>query len=267
MTAEQRAPRGVDVSTPSTARMYDYFLGGKDNFAVDRETAEQLAAAAPEVRMLARENRAFLQRAVRFLAEEAGVRQFIDIGTGLPTQHNVHQVAQESASDSRVVYVDNDPIVLAHGRALLEGTDRTTVIEADMRRPDEILGNDRLRELIDFSEPVAVLFVSVLHFVTDDDDPDGFVARLREAVPSGSYLALTHATAGSRRDAQEAVRAYDQATSGITLRTDERIRSYFGDFDLVEPGLVNMLEWRCEPPSSNEQQETGVFLGGIGRKP
>jgi S-adenosyl methyltransferase len=181
------APTGVDASMPNFARVYDYLLGGKDNFPVDRATAEQALAVAPELRVMARENRAFLQRAVRFLVAEAGICQLLDIGTGLPTQGSVHEVAQQVAPDARVVYVDADPVVIAHSRAMLASSDKAAIIQADLRRPEELLDHPELRALIDLGEPVAVLLVAILHGVTDAEDPVGVVTRLRDAMAPGSY--------------------------------------------------------------------------------
>ncbi len=247
--------------------MYDYFLGGKDHYQVDREAAEQALAAAPEIRALARENRAFLQRAVRFLAAEAGIRQFIDLGTGLPTKGNVHEVAQQAVPDARVVYVDYDPVATTHARALLATDDQTVAIQADLRDPEAILGDPHAQELIDFDQPVAVLFLSVLHFVTDEEDPAGIVARFREAMAPGSYVALSHGSARNPQRAEEAERGWDRATSSIKARTSEQVRALFEGFDLVEPGLVNAAEWRPDSPGKAKTHEVGLFLAGVGRKP
>jgi S-adenosyl methyltransferase len=259
----------VDARTnrPTPARMYDYFLGGKDNFAVDREAAEHVLALAPETRRIARENRAFLRRAVHFLAAEAGIRQFIDIGAGLPTQGNVHEIARATDPTTRVVYVDNDPIVRAHAQALLHVDETTTIIEADMRDPQAILDHPDLRRLIDLDQPVAVLFISVLHFIIDDDDPCGIVRAFRDAVPSGSYLALSHATVPERnRDGVEAAaEAYSsRATSSTSLRPPSAIQDFFDGCQLLEPGLVPMQRWRPDYPDAVSDDE--VMLGGVGRK-
>ena len=186
----------IDTTIPHPARVYDYLLGGKDNFAADRAAAEQLIAVSPGVREGVRAHRAFLRRAVRYLAAEAGMKQFLDIGTGIPTQGNTHEVAQEIVPEARVAYVDNDPIVLVHGRALLTShpAGKTTVIEADLRRPEEILAHPDVRDTIDFSRPVALILAGVLHFLTDEEDPHGVVERLKAAVPSGSHLLLSHVT-------------------------------------------------------------------------
>jgi S-adenosyl methyltransferase len=264
---------GVDASVANPARVYDYLLGGKDNFPADRELAEQVIAIAPTAREVTRQNRAFLRRAVRFLAAEAGVRQFLDVGSGLPTQGNVHEIAQAVAPDCRVVYVDNDPVVVAHGRALLEG-DNTFVVRGDLREPRAIVGHPQVREVLDFAEPIAVLLVSVLHFVTDEEDPFGIVARFRDAVPAGSYLAISHGTRDTppRQDmtAEEmAVMAtrtqelYEQAAVPIVNRTSAEVRRLFGDWDLVDPGLVFIQLWR---PDDAGAALPGGFYGAIGRK-
>src|SRR6266540_721410 len=222
---------GINPNVANPARIYDYLLGGKDNFPADREVAEQVIAVAPTARDVTRQNRAFLRRAVRFLAGEAGVRQFLDIGSGLPTQGNVHEIAQAIAPDTCVVYVDNDPIVVTHGRALLAG-DNTAVIKADLREPDAIVGHPKVREVIDFDRPIAVLLVSVLHFVKDEHDPEGIVARFRDAVP-------------------------------IVNRTGAEVRRLFDGWDLVDPGLVSIQLWKPDDASS---ALPGGFYGGVGRK-
>jgi hypothetical protein len=235
----------IDVSTPSPARLYDYYLGGKDNFTADREAAEAILAVVPEGRRVAQENRAFLRRVVRYLTAEAGIRQFIDLGTGLPAQGNVHEIAQEVAPGTRVVYVDNDPIVLAHGEALLATDDNTVVIQADMRRPDAILSHPKLTSLIDFSQPVAVLFVSVLQFVPDDEEAAQIVRRFREAICAGSHLVISTIT--STGQLEEKVRtiseAYEKSTAPAVLRTRTQVERLFGGLDLIAPGLVPAPRW------------------------
>ena len=183
----------INTGVPNPARIYDYLLGGKDNFPADRQVAEQLLAIAPVARDVVEDNRAFLRRAVRVLTREAGIRQFIDLGSGLPTQGNVHEIAQAIAPDARVVYVDNDAMVVTHSRALLAGNN-TVAIQADLREPDRILGHPEVRELIDFHQPIALLLMAILHFIPDDEDPLGIVARFRDALPTGSYLAISHGT-------------------------------------------------------------------------
>ncbi len=267
---EEWAPAGIDTTTPSVARMYDYYLGGKDNFESDRAAAEKVLSTAPETRVAARENRAFLRRVVRYLATECGIRQFIDVGTGLPTQSNLHEIVHELAPEARIVYVDNDPVVLVHARALLaEGgtSDTVSVIQGDLRRPDDIVTHPNLRRLIDFSEPVAVLFVAVLHFVTDDEDPHRIVHRFRDAMAPGSYLMISHASANDT-DVDEAVRVYRQATASITPRTATQVASLFTGCDLLEPGAVTTSRWRPEPGCvPADDHNMAVLLGGVARKP
>ncbi len=247
MTGEGRVPAGIDVSMANAARIYDFFLGGKDNFPADREAAARVLAIAPQVPLIARQNRAFLGRVVRFLVEE-GIEQFLDIGTGLPTEDNVHQVAQRVAPTARVVYVDNDPVACAHARALRAGP-ATAVVEADLRHPGDILGAPDVHRLIDFERPVAVLLVAVLHFVADEEDPAGVVARLREAMAPGSYLALSHFAPEDQAEAAEQVEgvARQAGLTGVTLRRRETILGFFDGLELVKPGLVSAPDWRPDP--------------------
>jgi hypothetical protein len=264
-----QAPPGIDASVATAARMYDYWLGGHDNFAADRIAALKITEMAPEVPLMARENRKFLGRAVRYLAGEAGIRQFLDLGTGLPTKGNVHQVAQAIAPDARVVYVDNDPMVLAHARALKTG-DGTAVIHADLRDPDAILSHPETRRLIDFTEPVAVLFIAVLHFV-GDPDAGAAVADFTRAAAPGSYLALSHLTVEPDQQAAAAGMAVYAATANpITGRTNGEILSFFDGLEILEPGLVPVLQWRPDapdPPEEAQRRATRGLLGGVGRKP
>jgi hypothetical protein len=248
--------------------MYDYYLGGKDNFAVDREAAEEVLAAAPEVRILATENRAFLQRAVRFLAAEAGIRQFIDLGTGLPTQGNVHEVAHTVDPTARIVYIDNDPIVRVHAQALVK-RETTVFIEADMRRPQEILDLLKAQRLIRFDEPVAVLFVSVLHFITKDEDPNGIVGAFRDAAAPGSYVTISHITNPevNPHTAEQAAGVYQKrVTSPAILRSRTEILTFFDGYDLVDPGLVYLPEWRPHIPQAVRNASSVWMLAGVGRK-
>ncbi len=265
MADEDRVAQ-INTNVAHPARMYDYLLGGKDNFPADRETAEMALAATPMVRAMARQNRAFLQRAVGFLAREAGIRQFLDIGTGLPTKGNVHEIAQAIAPDARVVYVDNDPIVLVHSRALLDN-DNTTVIQADLREPATILGHPDVRKLIDFDQPMALLLVAILHFIQDEDAPAGIVARLRDAMAPGSYLTVSHGTTdidnAEPAVADRVVRAYKRSTAPVTLRSRPEILGYFDGFELVDPGLVQIQDWRPERPNPDV---SGGIYGGVGRK-
>ncbi len=265
--AADRAPTGIDSSKPSAARMYDYYLGGKDNYAVDRRAAEDIYAAIPELPDIARANRAFLQRAVRFMATEIGIRQFIDIGAGLPTQGNVHEIAHETDPDAGVVYVDNDPTVLAHGQALLSGADNTAIIKADMREPEEILGHPEVQHLIDFDQPVAVLLIAVLHFVPDELDPAGIVDRFRQAMAPGSYLAIAHATREDRPPDAVAKMSevYERSATPFVFRTHHQVLRLFDGFELVEPGLVHAPLWRGDP-DGGRVPGAEWNLGGVARK-
>ncbi|GGP37028.1 hypothetical protein GCM10010214_07590 [Streptomyces abikoensis] len=266
----------IDTSRPHPARMYDYYLDGWDNYEVDRAAAERVIAAHPQVRLSARANRAFLRRAVRE-AVRGGVRQIIDIGTGIPTSPNTHEVAREVAPDVRVAYVDNDPIVATHAEARLTSAGGAGFALADVREPETILGHPVVRELIDFDRPVALLLVAVLHFVKDEEDPAGIVATLGDALPAGSLLVMSHATeepyegyAQGRTDtvARDGVLdAYKNATAALNLRGRAAVEPLFGDFALLDPGLVRVPLWRPDGPvpGPRELSET-VFYGGMGRK-
>lgn len=258
------APRGVDMSAPSPARMYDYALSGKDNFQIDRDAAEQVFDAWPEARLGVLANRGFLVSAVELCAE-AGIRQFIDLGTGIPTSPNVHEVAREIQPDTRVVYVDNDPIVTAHSRALRAVDANIGVVEADIRTHRSVLDSAAVNDLIDFTEPVAVLCVAVLHFVTDEHDPAGTITAFRQRMASGSYLVLSAISTDGLTSAQidRIHEAYDGATSRAALRTREEIAAFFDGFELVGPGLAPAARW-CD----DEGLETsGGALAAIGRLP
>ncbi|MEV0385941.1 SAM-dependent methyltransferase [Nonomuraea sp. NPDC050643] len=260
------APHGINPNIPHSARVYDYWLGGKDNFEADRQVAEQVIAAVPGVRESARNNRAFLGRAVRHLTR-LGVRQFLDLGTGIPSQGNTHEVAQAEAPDARVVYVDNDPIVMTHARALLTSTPegRTAYIEADVRDPQLVLDHPEVRETLDFTRPVALMMVAILMHISDDDDPAGLVKAYAQSLPGGSYLVLSHLTLDLV--AEEMAERYLSATRHQALRrtprSAEQIARYFEGFDLVEPGLVGVSEWHDAPlfPDS----ATWMYAG-VGRK-
>jgi hypothetical protein len=255
-----------DTSVAHVARVYDYWLGGKDNFAVDRAAGDQAIAAYPDIVYSVRANRAFLARAVRFLAGEAGIRQFLDIGTGIPSANNTHEVAQVTAPDTRVVYVDNDPTVLAHARALLTSGPAgvTDYIDADLHDAGKIL--DIAAHTLDFSKPVAIMLMAIVHLIPDSDDPYAIVARLLDAVPSGSYLAMSHIAADMTpaiTDAGQRVSKFIQQEQ--TYRTHEEVLRFFGGLELAEPGLVRVPEWR--PASELEAKTPAVLWGGVGRKP
>ncbi|MFC4587237.1 SAM-dependent methyltransferase [Sphaerisporangium corydalis] len=260
--------QGDDANIANGARIYDYLLGGKNNYVADRVAADRMIAENPGAPVTAKANRAFLGRAVRFLVEEAGIRQFLDVGAGLPTQQNVHEVAQRSAPDARVVYVDHDPVVVAHGQALLATSDAVTVIQADARRPADILDHPETCRLIDFSEPVAVLLVAVLHFVSDEEDPDGILARFAEVMAPGSHLAISHTVGESPAQVMAAAQRGFQGTGALlTPRTRPELRRFFQGFDILEPGLVRVAEWRPTiPPPPSSGNSPWVIVGGVGRK-
>ncbi|TDC95306.1 SAM-dependent methyltransferase, partial [Actinomadura sp. 7K507] len=238
MADEGWSPADVDLTTPNTARIYDYLLGGKDNYAADREVAEQLIEVIPEARMAARENHAFIGRAVRFLARE-GVRQFIDIGSKLPARGNVHEVAAEVAPDATVVFADGDPVVLAHARALLAGTPHTAAVRCDPRRPDAVTTYPDVRAHIDFERPVACVLDRVLHFIDDDAEAAAAVRRLHDALPPGSHLVFTHITQDPEPDSGGDVGNVFKPTSGhFWGRSRADLLGIAGCFDLLEPGLV-----------------------------
>ncbi|MFD1934923.1 MULTISPECIES: SAM-dependent methyltransferase [Nonomuraea] len=269
MERDEQVPSVIDPNTPSVARMYDYYLGGKDNFPSDREAAEKIIQLVPNITQIARDNRDFLIRVVRVLAE-AGVRQFIDIGTGLPTRQNVHEVALEAAPDSRIVYVDNDPIVLVHARALLAETPQTIVVRADLRDTASILDDPEVRAHIDFTQPVAVLLFAILHFVPDHRQSAEIVKGLCAPLVSGSHLALSHSYAGDLTS--EAIRTgrsvYRAATAGsITPRTTEQISVYFDGLEQLEPGVVPIDAWRPEWPDVQPDFDRPGLLGGVARIP
>lgn len=247
--------------------MYDFMLGGKDNYASDREAVAKLVEMAPRAPQRARLNRAFLGRAVRYVADQ-GVRQFLDIGAGLPTQENVHQVAQAVVPDARTVYVDNDPIVLSHARALLATDPQTAAVAGDVREPAGILGNPQTRELLDLTEPVCVLLVAILHFVPDSDDPARIVAAFRDAMAPGSYLILSHATMDGAPQAEaartsDAEAVYDRATAPLAMRDIGQVARLLDGFSLVQPGLVHITKWRPDAPADGSFD---AFLGAVARK-
>jgi hypothetical protein len=260
---------------PSTARMYDYYLGGKDNYPADRAAAERAIASMPNgvVRTAAVQNRKFLMRAVRHLTADLGIRQFLDIGTGLPTMNSVHQVAQSVAPGSRVVYVDHDPIVLAHSRNLLHGSEHATVIRQDLRNPAGILADPELRARFDFSQPVAVLLVAVLHFISAGEDPYGAVRALMDPMPAGSYLVVSHFTGDSYTQADAAAQEYQNASSTVHSRTRSQVAEFFADFELIAPGkLVWAPQWRRDTDEPEDDPEVRAHPGrslswcGVGRK-
>jgi hypothetical protein len=270
-SAPETAVPEIDTSKPHPARMYDYYLGGKNHFAADRETAERGLSGWQSGRIAARENRAFLGRAVRFLAQEAGVRQFLDIGTGLPTTNNVHEVAQAVAPDARVVYSDNDPLVLAHARALLTSSPegQTAYIQADVREPRSILDDPKVREVLDFSQPIALMLVAVLHFVPDEFKPTEVLATLIDALPSGSYLVASHIT-GEHDPVGPATGAAAYRAAGLPAQlrdADDFSRLAFSGLELVPPGTVLVSEWRPEGTRPRPSPAEVSWYGGVARIP
>ena len=264
MSENHDAPPGPAV-TANVARIYDYLVGGKDNYGIDRVAAEALLQIVPDAATAARQNRAFLGRAVRFLARNAGIRQFIDIGTGLPTHGNVHEIAQKTIPDARVLYVDNDPVVAVHAQALLTDNATTVAINRDLRDPDEILNHPALRALIDLREPVAVLLVAVLHFIKDAENPYAIVGRLKEAMAPGSYLVISHVTGDDipPEDAATARKLYDRANAPGIARTHAEVKRFFDGLDVIPPGLVSCSSWRTRPPTGPART---IFYAGIGQK-
>ncbi|MBN0042880.1 SAM-dependent methyltransferase [Streptomyces actuosus] len=262
------APRSIDISVPSVSRIYDYYLGGSHNFEVDREAARKAMEHLPGLPKIMQANRAFMRRAVRFAADQ-GITQFLDIGSGIPTFGNAHEVAQKATPGARVVYVDHDPVAVAHSRAVLEGNDAADVLAADLRKPQEILASPQVQRLIDLNRPVALLLVAILHFVEDADDPYGAVAELRDALAPGSLLLLTHASYEGiplpPGRAEGAVDVYKDIRNPLIMRSRDEIARFFEGYEMVEPGLVPMPRWR--PETAPEDEDPYAFSGfaGVGR--
>jgi SAM-dependent methyltransferase len=264
---DRPVPPNIDVTQPSIARAYDVVLGGKDNFAVDRAIVAEMMKIVPELPEVATYNRQMLARGVKYLTAEAGIRQFLDLGSGLPTVRNTHQVAQEEAPETHVVYVDNDPIVLAHGRALLAENERTAVVTADLRDPAAILADPTVNRLIDFTEPVGLMLVGITHHLHDDENPVGIAKAYMDAVPSGSYLFLT-CFCRSFAEAAELEQTYLSVLGTGRFRTLEEISQYFTGLELLDPGLVYLPQWRPETPIDHELSvPERLMAGGIARKP
>ncbi|HEX3924603.1 MAG TPA: SAM-dependent methyltransferase [Streptosporangiaceae bacterium] len=260
-------PPEVDTKRANVARVYDYWLGGSHNFLTDRDLARAIVAVEPNARAIARANRAFLGRAVRFLAA-SGIRQFLDIGSGIPTEGNVHEVAQHADPQAHVVYADTDPVAVAHSKALLAGNASAAIIEADLREPEKILAHPTVGKLIDFSQPTGLLLVAVLHFIADAEDPWRIVAALRDALAPGSYLVLGHGTDESKpavAHAAEAVYNRSVATD-VHVRSRAEILRFFDGFDIVDPGLVFMPQWRPDSPADVPADPSQFWgLVGVGR--
>jgi O-methyltransferase involved in polyketide biosynthesis len=261
-------PHSFDTSKPNAARLYDYLLGGKDNYAADREAAEELLKAVPDAARAARQNRAFLGRAVQFLARDAGIQQFIDIGTGLPTRANVHEIAQKSVPDARVLYVDNDPVVVVHAQALLADDASTVAINQDLRKPDQILTHPALRALIDLDKPVAILLAAVLHFIPDTEDPYAIAGTLKEPMAPGSYLLVSHVTGDdvSPEAAEQARKIYENTSTPGVMRPHAEIACFFDGLEIIPPGLVNASSWRADNSPLPRRPTRTIFYAGVGRK-
>jgi hypothetical protein len=260
-------PAEVDTSVAHPARVYDYWLGGKDNFTADREAGDRVLAATPGLRERVRANRAFLVRVVRYLAAEAGIRQFLDVGTGIPSANNTHEVALQAAPDSRIVYVDNDPIVLTHARALLAGGPEGAIqyIDGDVRDVASI--TRAAARTFDFTQPTALLLLGILHLIQDAEGPYEIVARLMDALPSGSYLAISHPASDIHPGQAEAQRRYNERVSTPqTLRTRAEVSRFFEGLDLVPPGLVYVHTWRPGPDDIVPPDGVSAY-GGVARKP
>jgi hypothetical protein len=278
MTSDETGPRysvaDIDISKPNIARVYDCFLGGKDNFAADREFVRQSVEVVPKAPMAARVNRAFLRRVVRYLVVEAELTQFLDIGSGLPTQGNVSEVAHAIDPAIHVVHVDNDPIVYTHSKALLSDKFTTDIVVGDIRRPAEIMADPDVRRLIDFGQPVGLLLFAILHHVEDEDNPGAIAAQLRDAMPPGSYLALSsfHLPGSELPDVRaqsiEGEKLLQGTLGSGRWREREEIESWFGDWELLEPGVVPLPDWRPEPGIQVLRDEFyHGFVGGVARKP
>ncbi|CQR59940.1 SAM-dependent methyltransferase [Streptomyces leeuwenhoekii] len=270
MQTEKRLSTEIDANVPTAARMYDHYLGGKDNYAADRAACEELDKVVPSTRQLALNNRRFLQRVVKTLAGEHGIRQFLDHGSGLPTQNNVHQIAQGIAPESRVVYVDNDPMVLVHGRALLEQNERTAVIHADMRDTDGIFSHPETQRLIDFSQPVAVLFNSVFHCIPDSetDGPPAVVRRVAERLAPGSFLVMCQLVSEDEKVREVVTDFMDQVTQGHwgRVRQEKDVAQWFEGMEILDPGLVEVSTWRPDSEVAPRQlTQEWIEFGGVGR--
>jgi hypothetical protein len=271
--ADREGPRGIDVSVAHSARVYDYWLGGKDNFEPDRVVAQKVTELVPMTPASARANRAFLHRAAGFVARQ-GIHQFLDLGAGLPTAENTHSVVQKVDPNNRVVYVDYDPIVLVHARALLEGIGPTSVVQADIREPDTIINHPDVRAVIDFTQPMCVLAVAVLHFFSDEQRPHDLVARLRDALPSGSYLVLSHLTGEGTADADAVLDVMRRGMADPpTVRAHAEVVRFFDGLELLDPGVVPVPLWRPDTPVPQQWRKPGDptddywIYAGVGRKP
>jgi hypothetical protein len=258
---------GPEAEGPNIARVYDYLLGGSHNFPPDRAAAEEFRARWPDAAATLQANRAFLGRAVRYLAGQAGVRQFLDIGSGIPTMGNVHQIAQQQAADSRIVYVDCDEVAVLHSRAILAGNQNAVAVQADLRAPREILRHPDVTRMLDLSRPVALLLVAVLHFFSDEEDPASLVGVLRDALAPGSYVAISHGTTdGQPQHVAGAMAHYDQTTATFRPRSYSEVLRFFDGLDLIEPGLVHVPAWMPDDLRNAAQAGQVAAYGGVGCK-
>jgi S-adenosyl methyltransferase len=258
-------PAEVDTETPSAARLYDYYLGGGYHFESDRQLAQQIYQVFPEMPHLARVNRAFLRRATEFCARQ-GITQFLDIGCGLPTTGAVHETAQAINPDAKVVYVDNEPVAVAHSELILENNPNATVLQADLRDPDTILNHPETLRMLDLSKPIALLVVAVVHFVPDSDNPAGLLAHYRDALPDQSYLAFSHVSGDTLENVAKAAELYRSSQNPAYLRSKVEISAMLDGFDLVEPGLVFVPEWRPSSPEDAEDAQRCSFYGAVGQR-
>ncbi|ACV80337.1 SAM-dependent methyltransferase [Nakamurella multipartita] len=267
MTRPSWAPPEIDLDRPSAARVYDYYLGGFHNFPADRAMAQEAIRMWPELPVMMQANRAFLRRAIRYCVSR-GITQFLDIGSGIPTVGNSHEVARQADPQSRVVYVDIDPIAVAHSRAILGDDPATRVLQGDLRRPDEILNDERVRELLDLDRPVAVLMVALLHFVPDADQPREVIAQLGDALVEGSMLVVSHASSDGQPElAARHQQLYSRTPTPMTMRSKVEIESLFGDFALQEPGVVPIARWHPDPGAqAHPEIERMVGFAGVGLK-
>ena len=266
MSRPSWAPEEIDLDRPSAARVYDYYLGGFHNFPADREMAREAIRMWPELPLMMQANRAFLRRAVRF-AVRSGVTQVLDIGSGIPTVGNSHEIARQLDPACRVAYIDVDPVAVAHSRAILAGDESTIVLQADVREPERILGARLVTDLIDFTRPVAILLVALLHFISDDDDPAELIARLGAGVAPGSLLVVSHASQDGQPDlADSHQRLYARTATPMSMRSRPEIEELFGEFQLVEPGVVPIQQWRPEPGAEVDDTKRMVGFAGVGIK-
>jgi hypothetical protein len=254
-------PTSVDLDKPSAARAYDYVLGGNHNFSIDREFVEEVLRRQPEVKRFAIMNRAFMRRAVLFLMER-GIRQFLDLGSGIPTVGNVHEIAQEIDPASRVVYVDNEHVAVAHSQLLLESNENATIVQADITRPRLVLQDPETRRLLDFDEPIGLLAITIGHYLLDEHEPMGVFAAYRDALAPGSYLAITHLTNDLDTENRDVItEMMKKSQNNVIARTKDQVRQFFGDFELVEPGLVMTSHWRPESGEIEPDVNDGLWAG------